>query len=752
MKPASRARSHRRGSGSSRAQAEHTRAHQADRVASPVRRGAQESGGEQSVNDARSDLEQNPLLARSGLPAFDCIGVEHVVPGIRGLLAELDAELRELEANLKPSWRGIVEPVERIGDRLAMAWGVVGHLMGVRNSEDLRAAHAEVQGEVVAFGLRLAQSEILYRGLEALREGESFRHLDAGQQRIVDRLLLEARLAGVGLEGQARARFNAIQTELAGLATRFGNHVLDATKAFSLTLRHADEVEGLPESLRQLSAQAAREAGEGQATAEAGPWRVSLELPSFIPFMQHSRRRDLRQELYRAYIARAGDGELDNASLIDRTLELRVEMAGLLGFESYADLSLVSKMAPDVAAVERLLEDLRRVSYDAAKRDLAELEECARQHGELASGESLANWDQAFWAERLRERRFAYSEEELRPYFPLPRVLEGLFSLTERLFGVSVEIADGEVPVWHRDVRFFRVRDRAGQEIAAFYLDPYSRPGEKRGGAWMDECIGRSRLLAPPDREVRLPVAYLVCNGTPPVDDKPSLMSFEEVLTLFHEFGHGLQHMLTRVDYGLAAGTRNVDWDAIELPSQFMENWCYLRDTLREISGRVETGEPLPDELFEKLRAARTYRAGSAMLRQLYFALTDMALHHGYTPGTGDGDTPFDVQRRIAASTTVIPPLPEDRSLCSFGHIFAGGYAAGYYSYKWAEVLSADAFAAFEEAGLDDPAAVAATGRRYRDTILALGGSWPPMRVFQAFRGREPEVEALLRHAGLLTE
>jgi len=700
------------------------------------------------VSDSRSDLEQNPLLAYSDLPAFDRIRVEHIIPGIRQLLAELDAELHDLEAKLEPSWEGIVEPLERIGDRLALAWGVVGHLMGVRNSDALRAAHAEVQGEVVIFALRLAQSEVLYRGLEALRQGEGFAALDAGQQRIVERLLLEARLAGVGLTGEARQRFNGIQTELAELSTHFDNHVLDATKAFSLTLRDPNEVEGLPESLLQLSAQAAREAGEEAATAEGGPWRITLDLPSYIPFMEHGRRRDLREKLYRAYIARASDGELDNAPLIDRILELRVEMAGLLGFESYAEVSLASKMAADVDAVERLLEDLRGASYDAAERDLADLQEFAHRNGELADAETLAHWDLAFWAERLREHRFAYSEEELRPYFPLPRVLDGLFALTKRLFGVEIELADGEAPIWHSDVRFFRVRDEAGGEIAAFYLDPYSRPGEKQGGAWMDECIGRSRLLAPPGRDVRLPVAYLVCNGTPPVDDKPSLMSFEEVMTLFHEFGHGLQQMLTRVDYGLAAGIRNVDWDAIELASQFMENWCYIRDTLREISAHAETGEPLPDELFEKLRAARTYRVGTAMLRQLYFALTDMALHHGYAPGAGD--TPFDIQHRIAARTTVLPPLPGDRFLCSFGHIFAGGYAAGYYSYKWAEVLSADAFAAFEEAGLDNPAAVEATGRRYRETVLGLGGSRPPMEVFEAFRGRQPQVEALLRHSGLL--
>jgi oligopeptidase A len=349
------------------------------------------------------------------------------------------------------------------------------------------------------------------------------------------------------------------------------------------------------------------------------------------------------------------------------------------------------------------------------------------------------NWDVAFWAERLREERYAYSEEALRPYFPLPRVLDGLFALAGRLLGVRVRPADGEVPVWHPDVRFFRVQDEQDREIAAFYLDPYSRPAEKRGGAWMDECVGRLHG--------RKPVAYLICNQAPPVGDRPSLMSFDEVHTLFHEFGHGLQHMLTTVEHGLASGIRNVEWDAVELPSQFMENWCYHKPTLLGLSSHVDTGAKLPDELFDKLTAARTFRAGSDMLRQLYFATLDLALHHRFD-ATGS-ESPFAVQHRIAERTTVVPPLPEDRFLCGFTHIFAGGYAAGYYSYKWAEVLSADAFGAFEEAGLDDPQAVETTGRRWRATVLSLGGSRPPMDVFVAFRGRPPTTDALLRHAGL---
>jgi oligopeptidase A len=690
---------------------------------------------------------ENPLRAPDAraLPRFDAVAPEHVEPALRALLAELEAELATLEKGAAPTWSGVVEPLERIGDRLATPWGVVGHLLGVRNSPALRTAHEAVQPDVVRFGLRVAQSKPLFEALVALEKSPEFARLDPAQRRIVTLLIRDAKLAGIGLEGAALARFQAIATELAEHQTAFSNHVLDATKAFALVLRDQAEVAGLPPSALELAAQSARAAGEPNATAVAGPWRLTLDQPSLVPALQHLRRRDLREKLYRAHVARASSGAEDNTALIGKILRLRREEARLLGFATFAELSLASKMAPDVAAARRLLEELRAVSYAAAERELAELRAFARSHGETAE---LAHWDIAYWAERQREERYAYSEEELRPYFPLPAVLAGLFALAERLFGVRIRAADGEAPVWHPDVRFFRVDDDSGQPLAAFYLDPYSRPAEKRGGAWMDECLGRSRLFADARGRARLPVAHLVCNQTPPVGERPSLMTFAEVETLFHEFGHGLQHMLTRVDYGLASGIRNVEWDAVELPSQFMENWCYHRETLLGFARHFETGAPLPDALIEKLRAARTYRAGSDMLRQLFFSLLDLELHDGFDP---DGAaTAFDVQQRVAARASLIPPLPEDRFLCSFGHIFAGGYAAGYYSYKWAEVLSADAFAAFEEAGLENAAALSATGRRYRDTVLGLGGSAPAMEVFKRFRGREPKTDALLRHYGLL--
>jgi oligopeptidase A len=680
-------------------------------------------------------VSTNPLLEDAPLPPYDRITPDDVVPGTRTLLSEVRDQLADVEAHAAGTWDAAVAPIEQLGDRLSRSWGAVGHLMGVRNSEALRAAHEQVQPEVVELSMRLGQSRPLYRALKTLEDGPEGAALDPSRRRIVHSLVRDAELSGVGLEGEKQERFNAIQTELAELSTRFSNHVLDATKAFALVLRDPADVEGLPPSALQLAAQQAHAAGSADATAEHGPWRVTLDLPSYLPFMQHAHRRDLRERLYRGHVMRASSGELDNTPLMRRILVLRRELARLLGFETYAELSLAAKMAPSVAAVEGLLEELRLASLQPAHRDLSELNELARRAG----APEVALWDVAFWAEQLRKERYDYDDEALRPYFPLPRVLDGLFAVAHRLYGVTIRPADGEAPIWHPDVRFFRVAGEDGRDLAAFYLDPYSRPAEKRGGAWMDECIGR--------RGSRLPVAHLVCNATPPVGGKPACLTFDEVSTLFHEFGHGLQHMLTTVECGLASGIRNVEWDAVELPSQFMENWCYHQETLLGLSGHVQTGEPLPVSLFEKIRASRTFRAGSDMLRQLYLALLDLELHHRYDPS--GSETPFDVQHRVAEKTTVLRPLAEDRFLCGFGHIFAGGYAAGYYSYKWAEVLSADAFGAFEEAGLEDPSAVAATGRRFRDTVLALGGSRHPMEVFEAFRGRKPTTGALLKQSGL---
>ncbi|WP_414544728.1 M3 family metallopeptidase [Nostoc sp. CCY0012] len=696
---------------------------------------------------ANVTISQNPLLKGSGLPPFQEIFPEQVVPAFSELLAELEQKLTILEANIQPTWSGLVEPLEKLTERLNWSWGIVSHLMGVKNSPESREAYEAVQPQVVQFINKLGQSQPIYNALKELRASDNWATLESAQQRIVDAAIRDAELSGVGLKGDARERFNAIQMELAELSTKFSNHVLDATTAYSLTLTSKAEVDGLPDSLLSLAAQAARAAGAENATPENGPWRITLDFPSYGPFMQHSTRRDLRETIYKAYITRASSGEFDNQPLIERILELRRELAQLLGFENYAQLSLASKMAPNVAAVEALLEELRSASYDAAVKDLEALKAFAA-HKQAPEAQDLQHWDTSFWAERQREEKFAFTAEELRPYFPLPQVLDGLFGLVKRLFGVIVTPADGEAPVWYEDVRYFQIADETGSPLAYFYLDPYSRPAEKRGGAWMDVCINRSKITDNGVTAIRLPVAYLVCNQTPPVDGKPSLMTFYEVETLFHEFGHGLHHMLTKVDYTGAAGINNVEWDAVELPSQFMENWCYERPTLFGMAKHYETGEPLPEHYYQKLLAARNYMSGSVTLRQIHFSSVDLELHYRYRPG--QGETVTDVRHRIAKTTTVLQPLPEDAFLCAFGHIFGGGYAAGYYSYKWAEVLSADAFAAFEEAGLENEEAIKATGRRYRDTVLALGGSKHPMEVFQSFRGRQPSTVSLLKHTGLL--
>jgi oligopeptidase A len=699
-----------------------------------------------------STIVDNPLFGHDRLPAFDRIRPEHVEPAVRALLPKLQADLAELERTIQPTWAGSIPRLTALGEALGYAWSVINHLMGVRNSPELRAAHQAVQQEVVAAFMALGQSVPVHRALVALRDGPEWASLDETRQRIVAAHIRSAEHSGVGLTGAARERFQAIELELADLSTKFSNQLLDATKAFALELTDPAEVAGLPLSARRAAAHAAARAADREATADAaerGPWRITLDGPSYIPFMEHAARRDLRERLYRGFITRASSGGLDNQPLIDRILTLRLEKAKLLGFASFAELSLAAKMAPSVASVEHLLGELRSAALPKARLELDELTAFARaRSGD--QGLTLAHWDVPFWAERMREERYAFTDEELRPYFALPRVLDGLFATAKRLFGVSVRPADGEAPVWHPDVRFFRIADEAGRDIAAFYLDPYSRPADKRGGAWMDNALDRKRLG---DGTWRLPVAYLVCNQTAPVGDTPSLMTFREVETLFHEFGHGLQHMLTTVEHLEAAGINNVEWDAVELPSQFMENWCYHAPTVlgsatqAGLARHWQTGEPLPPALFDKIVAARTYRAGSMTARQVYMATLDLELHHRYVPG--GQESVLDVQKRVAATGTVLPPLPEDRFLCGFSHIFAGGYAAGYYSYKWAEVLSADAFGAFEDAGLDDPVAVERTGRRFRDTVLALGGSRHPLEVFRQFRGREPSPRALLRQTGL---
>ncbi len=688
-----------------------------------------------------------PLLQGQGLPPFPEITPAQVVPAITELLAAANAGLTQLEANIIPTWTGLVEPLDRLSERLDWSWGIVGHLMGVQNSPELRAAYEEMQPQLVKFSSRVGQSRPIYQGYKAIQASPEFATFDVAQQRIIIAAIRSMELAGVGLDGAPKERFNEIKAALAELSTKFSNNVLDATKAYSLTLTKSEEITGLPASLLGQAAQSARAAGHEAATPTDGPWTITLDAPSYGPFMQHSQRRDFREQVYKAVVSRAASGDYDNLGNIDRILELRREMSNILGFANYAERSLASKMAPDVAAVETLLESLRSASFEAAKQDIEDLRAFAISKG-AAEANDLKHWDMAYWSERLREAKFDFNAEELRPYFPLEQVLSGLFNLAHKLFGITITAADGQAPIWHPDVRYFQVANEQQQPIAYFYLDAYSRPAEKRGGAWMADCISRAKITDEAGSTIRLPVAYLTCNQTPPVDGKPSLMTFGEVETLFHEFGHGLQHMLTTVDFVGASGIANVEWDAVELPSQFMENWCYDKPTLLSLGKHYETGEPLPEHYFQKILAARTFMSGSGMLRQIHFSWLDLELHGHYIPG--GAETVPDVRNRLAKTSMVIPPLPEDNFLCSFGHIFAGGYAAGYYSYKWAEVLSADAFAAFEDAGLEDADAIGTTGRRFRDTVLSLGGSKHPMEVFTAFRGREPDPAALLRHNGLV--
>jgi oligopeptidase A len=688
-----------------------------------------------------------PLLQGQGLPPFPDITPAQVVPAITELLAEANAALTKLEANIVPTWTGLVEPLDRIIEKISWSWSIVGHLMGVQNSPELRAAYEEMQPQTVEFWMRLGQSTALYQGYKAIESSPEFASFDVAQQRIITAAIRDMELSGVGLTGVPKERFNEIQLELANLSNKFSNNVLDATKAFSLVLTKPAEIAGLPASLLGQAAQSARTAGHEAATPTDGPWVITLDAPSYGPFMQHSQRRDFREQVYKALVSRAAAGDYDNLANIDRILELRREMSNILGFANFAELSLASKMAPNVAAVETLLESLRSASFEAAKQDLEDLRAFAISKN-AAEANDLKHWDLAYWSERLREAKFDFNAEELRPYFPLEQVLSGLFNLAHKLFGITITAADGQAPVWNPDVRYFQVANEQQQPIAYFYLDAYSRPAEKRGGAWMADCVSRAKMTDGDGSTIRLPVAYLTCNQTPPVDGKPSLMTFSEVETLFHEFGHGLQHMLTTVDFVGASGISNVEWDAVELPSQFMENWCYDRPTLLSLGKHYQTGEPLPEHYFQKILAARTFMSGSGMLRQIHFSWLDLELHGRYVPGGEESIS--DVRNRLAKISMVIPPLPEDNFLCSFGHIFAGGYAAGYYSYKWAEVLSADAFAAFEDAGLDDADAIGTTGRRFRDTVLSLGGSKHPMEVFTAFRGREPDPAALLRHNGLV--
>ena len=644
-------------------------------------RAAGRSGGMATGGVVCEAAAANPLLT-TGLPLWSQIKAEHVEPAIGSLLDTLESDVSALEKTLAGesySW-SVVTELERKTDPLGRAWGTVSHLKGVKDSEELRAAHEKMQPRVVEVTQKIASSASLYANFKAVRDGRavggarsssspsdllSWESLSEAEQRLIDSAVKDAELSGVGLEGDAKKRFVDIQSRLSKLSTTFSNNILDSTKAFKELVRSKEDVDGLPGTALELAAETAKKNGEEGATADAGPWMFTLDGPSYLGVMQHAKNRDLREKVYKAYLTRSSSGDGDNTPIINETLALRQERAELLGFPNHAEVSLARKMATLDRAKE-LLEDLRSQSWDSAVQDLEDVKKHAAEGG--FEGE-LRQWDVPFWAERLREARFDIKDEELRPYFQLPSVIEGMFELASRLFDVVIKEKE-TTEKWHKDVQFFEISAAdTGAPIAYFYLDPFSRPEEKRGGAWMDEVVVRSRALAPEGADVRLPVAHMVCNGTPPTETKPSLMTHREVETLFHEFGHALQHMLTTQDMSAVSGINGVEWDAVELPSQFMENWCYHRKTVMGFAKHYQTGEPLPEELFKKLVAARTYRAGTMMLRQVHFALTDLELHTNFDASK---ETVFDVDRRIAQKTMVMPPYEGDRFLCGFGHIFAG--------------------------------------------------------------------------------
>ncbi|TLF50680.1 oligopeptidase A [Halomonas urmiana] len=679
-------------------------------------------------------MPRNPLLDAHDLPPFDAIRPEHVVPAMDALLAENRAAIESLVANAEqtpPTWESLAAPLEALNDRLARAWSPVSHLNGTMNSPELREAYQACLGQLSDYSTWIGQHEGLFRAWQALRNGPAWAELDEGQRRTVENALRDFRLAGVDLPTAQKHRYGEIKARLSELSNTFSNQLLDATQAWHLDLADDARLAGLPESaLATLKANA-------EAKGLSG-YRITLDFPSFFPVMTYAEDRALRQEVYTAFVTRASDqgpnaGEYDNAPVMEEILALRHELAELLGFGDYADYSLSTKMAESPEQVITFLEDLAARAVPQAREEYAELAAFARDELGMAA---LEPWDVGFASEKLREARYAISDEQLRPYFPAPQVVDGLFRVVERLYEVSF-VEDETAPRYHPDVRYFQILEQ-GTPIAGFYLDLYAREG-KRGGAWMDECRVR-RLEA---GEVQLPVAYLTCNFTRPVGDAPALLTHDEVTTLFHEFGHGLHHMLTRQTVADISGINGVAWDAVELPSQFMENFCWEREGLDLIAAHVDTGEPLPEALFEKLIAAKNFQSAMGMVRQLEFSLFDFRLHREYAaPSAAEIQTLLDAVRDAVA---VVPRAAFNRFQNGFGHIFAGGYAAGYYSYKWAEVLSADAWSAFEEAGIFDPE----TGRRFRTEILERGGSRDAAELFRAFRGREPSVEPLLRHSGI---
>ncbi len=692
----------------------------------------------------------NPLLdpvAPNTLPAFDRIKPEHAEPALDAVLAENRRALSTLLAGTgEPGWETLIEPMEDLSDRLTRAWGPVQHLFGVMANADWRKAFNAGLPKVTEYGLEFSQNEVLFKAYERLAESAGYVAFSPARKKVIDDALRDFRLSGIALPTDQKARYKAIALRLSEIQSRFEENLMDGVQAYGKHVTDQALLAGMTDEGKAQAAEKAR-------AKKLEGWLLTLDFPSYDAVASYADNRDLRHELYEAYATRASERsphppEFDNTALMEEILALRYEEARLLGFNNFGELSLATKMAESPDAVEAFLLDLAAKARPFAIKELEELKAFAKTRDGLAD---FQPWDSAYYGEKLKEKKLGYSEEELRPYFPAPQVIAGMFALVERIYGVKIECTH-DVATWHPDVTTYAVREADGAEVGLFYLDPYARQ-DKRGGAWMDECLGRRRTASGLQR----PVAYLTCNFTPPLAGgepdpappgnalqtrKPALLTHDEVLTLFHEFGHGLHHLLTRVDEASVSGIRGVAWDAVELPSQFMENWCYDKATLNGFAHHHQTGAAIPDALLKKLQASRSYQSGLATLRQIEFSLFDLRLHRDYDAAMGA--QVLETLAQVRAEVSIFPPPDWNRMPNSFSHIFAGGYAAGYYSYKWAEVLSADAFAAFEESGF-----AAETGLRFRDTVLSQGGSREAMDLFVAFRGRKPEVEALLRHNGL---
>lgn len=676
----------------------------------------------------------NPLLTMDSLPPFSQIQPDQVQPAVTQAIADCKQKISDVLAQREPhTWDSLIAPLEEVNDRLSRIWSPVSHLNSVLNSDALREAHDACLPLLSEFQTYVGQHEGLYQAYLALSESDDFPLLSAAQRKEIQNTLRDFRLSGIGLPAEAQQRYGEIQARLSELASRFSNNVLDATQGWSKLVTDEAELAGLPASAQAAARQLAELKGkEG--------WLFTLDIPSYLPVMMYADNRALRAELYEAFTTRASDqgpnaGKWDNSAIMTELLTLRRELAQLLGFANYAELSLATKMADKPEQVVNFLTDLARRSLSQGKAELEEIRAFAsEQHGQS----ELAAWDIPYYAEKLKQHKFSISDEQLRPYFPASKVVKGLFEVVKRVFGMKVRERLG-IDTWHPDVRFYDIFDAEDELRGSFYLDLYARE-HKQGGAWMDVCLGRRYRQ---DGSLQKPVAYLTCNFNGPVDGKPALFTHNEVVTLFHEFGHGIHHMLTRIDVAGVAGINGVAWDAVELPSQFLENWCWESEALAFISGHHETGEPLPADLLEKMLTARNFQAAMQMLRQLEFALFDFRLHQEFDPANADQIPALldEVRREVAVMT----PPAFNRFQHSFSHIFAGGYAAGYYSYKWAEVLSADAFSRFEEEGIFNPV----TGHSFLKNILEKGGSKEPMELFRAFRGREPQVDALLRHSGI---